>query len=669
MKKHFVVAMLLLALQACGVVHNQSKDANAEQDRSEAIDLITLIKKQPKNPITDHLPINPNGPAIERQYIKDCFQEQWYFCPPLDAVYQFKMIVDICKDPHEIIEKGVCIEKFECDPTNANVEIIECLVDSAKGEQKKWCSKGVWKYTDCVPCTEEFCNGIDDDCDSVIDNDIPIQPCYNDCGLGDLICVEGELVCFGPEPDEEICDYIDNDCDGEIDEGQLNICGMCGLVPSEECNSFDDDCDGPVDEDLFRPCATACGEGYEICMSGDWISCTAPPVYPEICDGIDNDCDGNIDEELDCTCTIQDVGVLFPCTENPLICGKGFKTCECVDPDCLEIKTTPCYALCHWFPVPGEVCDPYVGIALSAETCNNFDDDCDVLIDEDLYEACYTGPEATLFVGLCVPGQVMCQEGTWGNINDETNNFVPGYCKDETTPQPEICNAKDDDCDGVTDWGEELDDTDILFVIDWSGSMQVEISAVLTALNQFAANFSDEEVLQWGVVLGPKRIGSFETLILHHNLSGFTNFLSSMSLINFTGMTGSLEMLLDALYLSLQNISGNLSLPIFGLSWNWTDSIPEIPDFLIDWRPNADKFIIVFTDEKEQSYLSPSLGLSDVIGAAVASPKVRIYTFSTHTGWGWDELSDATGGKFYELTDNPTQMYNSLMEILEGICK
>ena len=134
-------------------------------------------------------------------------------------------------------------------------------------------------------------------------------------------------------------------------------------------------------------------------------------------------------------------------------------------------------------------------------------------------------------------------------------------------------------------------------------------------------------------------------------------------------MTGSLEMLLDALYLSLQNISGNLSLPIFGLSWNWTDSIPEIPDFLIDWRPNADKFIIVFTDEKEQSYLSPSLGLSDVIGAAVASPKVRIYTFSTHTGWGWDELSDATGGKFYELTDNPTQMYNSLMEILEGICK
>jgi hypothetical protein len=117
------------------------------------------------------------------------------------------MIVNICKDPNEIIEKGECIEKFECDPTDSSVEIIECLVDSEKGEQKKWCAKGVWKYTDCVPCIEELCDGEDNDCDGVIDNDIPVLTCYNDCGLGDLICVEGELVCFGPEPDEEICDY------------------------------------------------------------------------------------------------------------------------------------------------------------------------------------------------------------------------------------------------------------------------------------------------------------------------------------------------------------------------------------------------------------------------------------------------------------------------------
>ena len=44
-----------------------------------------------------------------------------------------------------------------------------------------------------------------------------------------------------------------------------------------------------------------------------------------------------------------------------------------------------------------------------------------------------------------------------------------------------------------TDYGEEMKETDILFVIDWSGSMNDEITAVLTALNQFAQNYSDED--------------------------------------------------------------------------------------------------------------------------------------------------------------------------------
>jgi hypothetical protein len=74
-------------------------------------------------------------------------------------------------------------------------------------------------------------------------------------------------------------------------------------------------------KNLVRPCNTACEGGYETCVDGDWGSCTAKQPEEEICDGFDNDCDGAVDEGLDCLCTIQDIGTLFPCEEDPLLCG------------------------------------------------------------------------------------------------------------------------------------------------------------------------------------------------------------------------------------------------------------------------------------------------------------------------------------------------------------
>jgi hypothetical protein len=141
---------------------------------------------------------------------------------------------------------------MECDPTQYLIDEVECVTeDGYPGTQEKVCNKGLIQYTDCTTACEE-----------------------------------------------ELCNYEDDDCDGEIDEGQLNDCNECGIVPSEECNGIDDNCDGDTDEDLIQPCATACGAGYEMCYEGNWISCTAPPENDEICDGLDNDCDGQIDENL-----------------------------------------------------------------------------------------------------------------------------------------------------------------------------------------------------------------------------------------------------------------------------------------------------------------------------------------------------------------------------------
>ena len=625
-----------------------------------------------------------------------CCQTQLWFCAPEfgnPALLKKEVVVDICNDlnepcsygsdelcpPPEILVDGECIEAFECPPSAQGLDYgwQWCeMEDGSVGKQHVTCDKGQLYYTPCQPCSPEVCDLVDNDCDSQIDEDIGIGECNTDCGQGVSVCVEGEEVCFGDNPSEEICDGIDNDCDGQTDENQTNICGECGPVPAEVCNNFDDDCDGDIDEDLIQQCNTACGVGVEICAEGFWVGCTADQPQQEICDGFDNDCNGQIDDGIECLCTVQELGVLFPCSEDPLLCGQGFKTCECLDLGCLEISVTSCFSACHWVADPpgsDENCNSFIGMALQAEECNNFDDNCNQLIDEDLTTPCYSGPPGTVGVGICAPGVMTCDTGKWGSyLNDNDLNFIPGLCSDEVVPSEEVCNGEDDDCDGQIDWGEEMPETDILFIIDWSGSMGEEIQAVLIALNQFAANYADQGALQWGLIVGPKAINpGSQHLVMVSDISPFANFLAQFAGLGSEGMGTQSEMLLDALYLSMQNIA--VLVPFVDLDqihWigNVNESIPPKEQFNLSWRPEADRIIIVFTDEEEQSFLSSEILPADIIDLCQATPRLKLYTFSTDLSWNWDEMSDQCAGQYYPLEDDPFVMYNQLMDILDEIC-
>jgi len=73
------------------------------------------------------------------------------------------------------------------------------------------------------------------------------------------------------------------------------------------------------------------------------------------------------------------------------------------------------------------------------EACNGLDDDCDGSTDEDL-------PDLTCGVGECLHTAPSCRDGS------------PATCDPLEGSREEVCNGRDDDCDGVTDQG--FPDTD-----------------------------------------------------------------------------------------------------------------------------------------------------------------------------------------------------------------
>lgn len=573
-----------------------------------------------------------------------CCQVQQWYCPPSGlGVNALDVIMNICNESHEpcdraenfncpppeVLSQGTCRSILECPP-NLNNDItitVRCEIDGVEGTQRILCSKGNIEYGECITCT----------------------------------------------PSEERCNYQDDDCDGTVDENQRNRCNACGPLPEESCNNNDDDCDDLVDESLIRPCETPCEQGLETCQAGNWISCTARQPQQEQCDGLDNDCDSQVDEELNCLCDIEDVGNLQPCSEEPLLCGQGFKTCDCVDEDCTELRMTDCMAFCHYFPDPEQECNPLVGMRLAREECNAFDEDCDQALDENLVQACYTAEPETLGVGVCSPGQVYCNLGTWGSDRDDV--FIPGFCDGEVTPSPEVCDGSDNDCDGEVDYGEEIRETDILFIVDWSGSMDDEINAVRIALNQFAQQFSAENALQWGLAVGPKEFeegnNSQEFLVKVSDISPFENFLAQFAALGEEGMDTGNEMLKDAILLSIRNITPALNYDIPSALWvSNTGSQPEKENFNFSWRPAAERIIIFFTDEEPQTYLSPGVTDPLLIGALRATPALKVYGFVDPFGDGdqWEDIILAGRGRRFMLTSDANQMYNDLVSIIDEAC-
>jgi hypothetical protein len=325
---------------------------------------------------------------------------------------------------------------------------------------------------------------------------------------------------------------------------------------------------------------------------------------------------------------------------------------------------TECLAMCHWLPDPNIVCDPTGGFPIP-EVCNNFDDDCDEDIDENLLTQCYTGLNGTANVGVCLPGELLCIEGQWGNYMGEF--FVEDMCLGEITPlEEDLCTGQDDNCDGIIE--NVLEDTDVLFIVDTSGSMSSVINAVQQAMSMFSAHYADQEVVQWGLVIGPIHQNFEDTLQLATNLVPFNQFLPTLAAIDDDDTSD--EMLYDALLLSIRNLVAAGDLPMLPpLNWGGqgVGSSPSINNWAINWREDTHHVIIVFSDEHGQSYLNPQTTQPLLQQWAGASDDLSIYTFSKPSQQngvsGWGPVS--VGGSWFPLTASPLVMFDNLMEIIE----
>jgi hypothetical protein len=345
------------------------------------------------------------------------------------------------------------------------------------------------------PGALEKCNGIDDDCDGIVDNQdaTGCKTFYLDAdkdgfgeehttqclcqGSGDyVVTVAGDCddmdAAIHPGA-KEVCDGVDSNCDNNADDGFPDT-DMDGTA---DCIDADDDNDG-VDDGLDNcplvananqadtdgdAAGDACDKDDDNDGFSDILDCQPldPMAFPgaqEQCNDEDDDCDGKTDEEGAAGCSIvyrdQD--------------GDGYG--KNGDSKCLCMPQAPYVAI-----VDGDCADQNPQINPAApELCDGIDNNCSGKADESFTDTDKDGvancvdddddadgiPDAE---DNCVlqpnPEQADSDMDGMGDIcdkDDDNDSYAdPLDCKPldpKVNPgMDEKCNGHDDDCDGAVD--------------------------------------------------------------------------------------------------------------------------------------------------------------------------------------------------------------------------
>lgn len=384
------------------------------------------------NPATDTWTQKENFPGTERAYavgfnigntgyvatgggVGTAFKDFYSYDPPTTGdvvVYadadsdgygdaSVSQVVTNCNIP-----QGYVLDSTDCDDSNSSIH----------------------------PGAADLCNGIDDNCDGVID---PVTDYYVDAdndGYGDANnSVSSCTPVNGYVTDNTDCD----DNDAAINPGVTEI-----------CNNLDDNCNGSIDEGVLTT-YYADADGDEYGDANESVSSCTPiagyvtdntdcddndaainPAATEACNGIDDNCNGSIDDGLVFTTYYADA-------DQDSFGDASNSVSSCAPVSGYVEDNTDCN-------------DNNAAINPSAtEVCNYLDDNCDGNIDEGLQTTYYADVDGD----------------SYGDANNSVSSCAPvsGYVTDNTDCNDsnaainplatEVCNGTDDNCNGIIDEG------------------------------------------------------------------------------------------------------------------------------------------------------------------------------------------------------------------------